>query len=166
MAYRSRVYVAMDADNDLFYYYLMRAWKQNDNSSFYFSDAHDINNILDKSEESIKRGLEERFRNTKVFVLLVGEHTRYKYKFVRWEIEQAIKRKIPCIVVNLNGFRSLDIERCPAILKDALAVHISFNAKILQYALENWPLMFEKLLKENKMGAYYYNETVYEKLGL
>lgn len=98
MAYRNKVYVAMDADNDLLYYRLMCAWKQNDNSNFYFYDAHDINTILDKSEESIKRGLQERFRNTKVFVLLVGEHTKYKYKFVRWEIEQAIKRNIPCKV--------------------------------------------------------------------
>ena len=108
MAYRNKVYVSMDADNDLRYYYLMKAWKQNDYSSFNFYDAHDINNIYDKSEASIKAGLQERFRNTKVFVLLVGEHTKYLYKYVRWEIEQAIKREIPCIVVNLNGKRSLD----------------------------------------------------------
>ena len=28
MAYRNKVYVSMDADNDLRYYYLMKAWKQ------------------------------------------------------------------------------------------------------------------------------------------
>jgi hypothetical protein len=28
MAYRNKVYVSMDADNDLHYYRLMRAWKQ------------------------------------------------------------------------------------------------------------------------------------------
>lgn len=67
----------MDADHDLKYYNLMKAWKQNDNTSFNFYDAHDINNIYDKSEASIKAGLQERFRNTKVFVLLVGEHTKY-----------------------------------------------------------------------------------------
>ena len=50
---------------DIKYYNLMKAWKQNDNSSFNFYDAHDINNIYDKSEESIKAGLQERFRNTK-----------------------------------------------------------------------------------------------------
>lgn len=92
MAYRNKVYVSMDADNDLRYYNLMRAWRQNDYTPFDFYDAHDINNIYDKSEASIKAGLQERFRNTKVFVLLVGEHTKYLYKYVRWEIEQAIKR--------------------------------------------------------------------------
>lgn len=166
MAYKNKVYVSMDADNDLHNYYLMKAWKQNDNTAFNFYDAHDVNNILDKSEESIKRGLQERFRNTKVFVLLVGEHTRYLYKYVRWEIEQAIKREIPCIVVNLNGKRSMDSERCPAIIRDELAIHISFNAKILQYALENWPDSYAKKMEEGKTGAYYYTEETYKELGL
>ena len=34
---------------DLRYYYLMKAWKQNDNTDFNFYDAHDLNNIYDKS---------------------------------------------------------------------------------------------------------------------
>lgn len=55
MAYKNKVYVSMDADNDLRYYYLMKAWKQSDHTSFNFYDAHDINNIYDKSEASIKR---------------------------------------------------------------------------------------------------------------
>ena len=166
MAYKNKVYVSMDADNDLHYYYLMKAWKQSDYTSFNFYDAHDINTILDKSEESIKKGLQERFRNTKVFVLLVGEHTRYLYKYVRWEIEEALKRGLPCIVVNLNGKRCLDSERCPAIIRDELAIHVSFNAKILQYALDNWPSTFEIKLKNGQIGAYYYTEEIYEKLGL
>ena len=166
MSYKNKVYVSMDADNDLKYYYLMKAWKQNDNTSFDFNDAHDLNNIYDKSEESIKAGLRERFKNTKVFVLLVGEHTRYLYKYVRWEIEEAIKRKIPFIIVNLNGKRSIDNEKCPPLARDTLAIHISFNSKILQYALENWPQSFDEKIKEGDNSAYYYKDNVYEKLGL
>ena len=166
MAYRNKVYVSMDADNDLKYYNLMKAWKQSDNTPFNFYDAHEINNIYDESEASIKAGLQERFRNTKVFVLLVGEHTKYLYRYVRWEIEQAIKREIPCIVVNLNGKKGVDSELCPALIRDHLAVHISFNSKILQYALEDWPSSDESLRREGKAGAYYYNEAVYNKLGL
>lgn len=85
----------MDADNDLRYYYLMKAWKQSDHTSFNFYDAHDINNIYDKSEASIKAGLQERFRNTKVFVLLVGEHTKYLYKYVSGKIEQCNRKRNP-----------------------------------------------------------------------
>ncbi len=166
MAYHNKVYVSMDADNDLRYYRLMQAWKQNDDIGFNFYDAHDINNIYDKSEASIKAGLEERFRHTKIFVLLVGEHTKYLFKYVRWEIEQAIKRDIPCIVVNINGKRSCDRSLCPAIMRDHLAIHISFNAKILQYALENWPESAYRYTKEGKTGPFYYDEAVYKKLGL
>ena len=166
MAYRNKVYVSMDADNDLRYYFMMKAWKQNDNSSFNFCDAHDINTILDKSEASIKAGLQERFRDTKIFVLLVGEHTKYLYKYVRWEIEQAIKRELPCIAVNLNGKRSLDENLCPALMRDNLAIHISFNAKILQYSLENWPSS-DKIYRSNgEIDSYHYKDVVYEKLGL
>lgn len=156
----------MDADNDLRYYRLMQAWKQNDNIGFNFYDAHDINNIYDKSEASIKAGLQERFRNSKVFVLLVGDHTKYLYRYVRWEIEQAIKRDLPCIVVNINGKRSCDYNLCPAIMRDHLAIHISFNARILQYALENWPESYEKHKKDGKTGPFYYKDEVYKDLGL
>jgi len=166
MAYHNKVYVSMDADNDLGYYYLMKAWKQNDNIGFDFQDAHDLNNILDKSEASIKAGLQERFRHTKVFVLLVGEHTKYLYKYVRWEIEQAIKREIPCIVVNINGIRYCDDNRCPALMRDHLAIHISYNAKILQYALENWPESAKIKMRSGERGAYYYKDEVYQKLGI
>ena len=87
------------------------------------------------------------------------------YKFVRWEIEQAISRGLPIIVVNINGKRCIDKNLCPAIVRDELAVHISFNAKILQYALENWPSFYEAN-KSVKTGPYYYSEEVYRKLGL
>lgn len=165
MSYRNKVYVSFDADNDITYYYLMKAWKQNDATEFNFYDAHDINNNYDKSEESIKASLMERFRNSRVFVLLVGSHTKYLYKYVRWEIEQAIKRELPIIVVNINGKRSIDLENCPSILRDKTAIHISYNSKIMQYALENWPLFLNNnpnVVKE----PYYYGKKIYEELGL
>ena len=71
MAYRNKVYVSMDADNDLRYYFMMKAWKQNDNSSFNFYDAHDINTILDKSEASIKAGLQERFSSWGAYKIFI-----------------------------------------------------------------------------------------------
>lgn len=166
MAYRNKVYVSMDADSDIRYYWLMKAWRQNDNTSFDFNDAHDINNCYDKSEKSIKASLMERFRNSKVFVLLVGEHTRFLYKYVRWEIEQAISRELPVIVVNLNGLRFMDVNLCPPIIKEELAVHISFNSKILQHALETWPQKNFMLKNAGKTGPYYFTEQVYKELGL
>jgi nicotinic acid mononucleotide adenylyltransferase len=162
--YTNKTYVAFDADNDIRYYRLMQAWKKSDNTSFNFYDAHDLNNLLpSSSEETIKDKLSERLRNTKIFVLLVGDSTKNLYKFVRWEIEQAIKRKLPIIVVNLNGKRSRDSDLCPAILSDELAIHISFNQKIIEYALNNWEASDANYRRDGKSGPYYYPDSVYEK---
>ena len=168
MAYRNKVYVCFDGDNDIHYYWLMKAWKQNDNVSYFnFYDAHDLNTARDSSlEASIKRQLSLRLRNTKTFVVLIGESTRYLYKFVRWEMEQALALDLPIIGVNLNGLRYQDPNRCPPIIRDKLAVHISYNAAILQSALETWPMHHFSLGQQGKSGPYYYNQSHYEALGL
>lgn len=173
MVYRNRTYVAFDGDNDIRFYRMMNMWKQSNNSSFTFSDAHDINNARDtSSEETIKRRLRERMANSKVFILLVGNQTKYLYKFVRWEIEMAIKLGMPIIVVNLpkiagqEGLRNLDDERCPKIAKETLAIHISFRARILEHALENWPQWHYKYQKDGKSGPYFYDSNIYNGFGL
>lgn len=167
MAYRNKVFVSFDGDNDIHYYRLMRAWKQNDNTLFNFYDAHDINTALDTStEETIKRRLRERLSNSKVVVSLIGEKTKYLYRFVRWELEQSLNLGLPIIGVNLNGKRSQDIDRCPPILRDELVVYVSFNAAILQYALENWPQEFDRLKAQGVTGPRYYPKEVYDRLGL
>jgi hypothetical protein len=167
MSYRNKTYVCFDGDTDMRYYRLMSAWKQNDGIEFSFLNAHDLNTARDTStEETIKRKLRERLSNTKVFVVLIGEKTRYLYKFVRWEMEKALELNLPIIGVNLNGFRKQDIERCPPIIKDNLAAYISFNAAVLQFALENWPQLHENYKRQGKTGPYYYDEDVYKRLGL
>ncbi|MBL1420001.1 MAG: TIR domain-containing protein [Alphaproteobacteria bacterium] len=165
--YANKTYVAFDADNDIRYYRLMEAWKKNDNTSFNFFDAHDLNNLMSySSEETIKAKLAERLKNTKVFILLIGDSTKNLYKFVRWEIEQAIKRGIPIIAVNLNGKRSMDSNLCPPLLKDELAVHISYNQKIIEHAIENWEASGLSYKSENKSGAYYYKDDIYKRYNL
>lgn len=101
-----------------------------------------------------------------MFVLLIGEKTRYLYRFVKWEIEQAIKREMPIIGVNLNGQRALDINRCPPLLASALAVYVSFNPAIIQHALENWSANEPTLRRQGKTGPFFYNDQVYRGLGL
>ncbi len=160
--YTNKAYVAFDADNDIRYYRLMQAWKKVNGSSFGFYDAHDINNLMSySSEETIKSKLKERMINTKVFVLLVGDNTKYLYKFVRWEIEQAIKRDIPIVVVNLNGKKSKDNNLCPTILNNVLSVHISFNKKAIIHAIEKWPDSHTKYSSNGETADYKYPESVY-----
>ncbi len=167
MAYRNKTYVAFDGDNDIHYYRLMKAWKSNEDLNFNFYDAHDLNSARDTStEESIKAQLRERMANAKQMILLVGDNTKYLRKFVPWEIELARKKDIPIIIVNLNGSREYDGDRCPAAIKDGkYTISVSYNAKIIQYALDNFPGRYETY-KDEKGHTYSYKDSVYEKLGL
>lgn len=165
MAYRNKTYVCFDADTDIHYYRLMQAWHQNDKSNFSFFNAHDLNSARDSSQEdSIKRQLRERLLNSKVLVILIGANTRYLTKFVRWEMEQAIQLRLPLIGVNLNGMRQQDSERCPPIIRDQLCMHVSFNAAIMQHALENWPQQDASLRAQGKTGAFFYRAEMYKKM--
>lgn len=167
MAYTNKVFVSFDGDNDIHYYRLMRAWKQNNNTPFNFYDAHDLQQARDSSQEStIKQSLQYRLRESKTFVILIGDSTRFLFKFVRWEMEQALRMELPIIAVNLNGLRYRDDNRCPPIIRDKLAVHISFNTRILQRALEEWPELHRSFISQNKSGPFYYKEEVYRELGL
>ena len=68
MAYMNKVFVSFDGDNDIRYYNLMRAWKQNNNISFNFMDAHDINTARDNSlEDTIKTTIEGTTTECKSF---------------------------------------------------------------------------------------------------
>lgn len=165
MGYKNKTYVCFDADTNIKYYYLMTAWKENEHHDFNFHNAHDINTLRDgSSEETIKKKLRERLQNTKVLIILIGENTKSLYKYVRWEIEYALEKDIPIIAVNLNGEKEMDSKLCPPILKDDLAVHVSFGQKIINYALNNWPASHERHKKANETGNYYYKDTVYDKL--
>ena len=106
MSYKNKTYVIFNGD-DIHYYRLMLAWKENDNIDFDFNDAHDIGGIRSDSEEvTVKRHLRERFANSKQVIVLVGINTKYKYRYVRWEIEAAQDLELPIVVVNLNGKRT------------------------------------------------------------
>ncbi len=149
------------------YYRLMCAWKQHEGINFNFYNAHELNSARDTSlETSIKRQLRERLKNSKVLVVLVGEKTRNLRKFVRWEMEQALSLGMPIIAVNLNGLREQDLERCPPIIHNELAVHISFNAAIMQYALENWYAQHMVYMRQGITSPHYYKSWVYRELGL
>ena len=145
----------------------MTAWKTNENINFTFHDAHDLNILWSGSNETtIKNKLKKRLINAKVFISLVGERTRYLYRFVRWEAETALDLEIPIIAVNLNGYQQLDTERCLPILRDELVLHVAFRSLIVQKSIDEWPVAWQEAKSQGRTGPYYYNEQVYQSLGL
>lgn len=166
MPFRNKTYIAFDGDTDMSYYRMMTAWHANPKFSFEFHNAHDLNTARDSSnEESIKRQLRERFANSKNFIVLIGEKTKLLRKFVPWEMDVALKLDLPIIAVNLNGSRTRD-GRCPATIYSELVIYVPFSAKIIEYALEDWPSNYATHKARGDSGPYQYKDSVYESLGL
>ncbi|QDS18032.1 TIR domain-containing protein [Xanthomonas arboricola] len=166
MAYRNKTYIAFDGDIDMHCYRLMTAWKANDGFSLNFHNAHDLNTARDSSqEESIKRQLRERFVNSKLLVVMIGTNTKCLTKFVKWEMEVALRLGLPIIGVNLNGSRQID-DRCPSTIREQLVVYTSFNHNIIEHAMDYWPANFQRLRAAGMIGPRFYNDDVYRRLGL
>ena len=164
MAYRNKTYIAFDGDNDMNYYRLMTAWKAHDGFSMNFHNAHDINTARDSSqEESIKRQLRERFANSKILIVLIGKNTRYLTKFVKWEMEVALRLELPIIGVNLNGSRIQD-DFCPATIRNELVIYVPFAHDIIEYAMDNWPSSYAAHKAKGESGNFYYKDQVYDGL--
>ncbi|GHC70954.1 TIR domain-containing protein [Limoniibacter endophyticus] len=165
MGYRNKTYVIFDADSDMWAYGYMKGWNKNKNIEFNFHDAHDLNTITNaSSEENTKRKLRERFSSAKQAVVLIGESTKNLYRFVRWEIEVCQRLGLPIVAVNLNKMRRYDADLCPPILRDADAVHVSFNARIIKYALDDFCANYSKY--QGKGDNWHYKDQVYKDLGL
>jgi hypothetical protein len=166
MSYRNKTYVIFDGDKDMWAYAYMKGWKSSDRVDFDFYDAHDISPVTQlASEETVRRRLRERMGNTKQAVVLVGESTRYLYTFVRWELEMCQKLDIPMVVVNLNGKRQMDPDRCPPLIRDDYAVHVDFKMRIIRHAVDAFPAEYANRAAGAR-GARYYAENVYAQLGL
>jgi MTH538 TIR-like domain (DUF1863) len=169
MSYRNKTYVAF-ASEDIKYYRLMEAWRDNENIDFSFFDAHDLYVARDTSKpETIKDRLTERMKNAKQFVLL-GSHTAKKKGsdgtfFLAHEVKTMLKLDLPVVVANLDGDRTIDRSFIPNALLDAdyYTMSVSFQAKIIQYALDNYAVEYAK---SSNSGCWYYKASVYTSLDL
>ncbi|MBU3015660.1 TIR domain-containing protein [Poseidonibacter lekithochrous] len=145
MSYKNKTYIIFDADNDMKYYRLMTAWKENNSIDFNFHNAHDLNNLRDGSlEDTIKRKLRERMINTKQVLVLVGDNTKFLYKFVRWEIDIAISMDIPIIAVNLNKINGSHKMTPPILKKTSYFLSVPFELHKIKYSLDNFPTNYLK----------------------
>jgi hypothetical protein len=164
------VYVAFDGDNDKWAYAFMKGWKTNERVDFDFEDAHDLDSMTSRaqSEAYVKSRLKERMMNSDALVVIIGEKTKNLYKFVRWEIELALELGLPIIVTNLNNKTQMDPDLCPAILRDACAIHIPFKKEAIEFALESYPRAFRGFSSTEKAAGwrYYDRPDWYKGMGL
>jgi hypothetical protein len=135
----------------------MRAWKEHEHIDFNFADCQ-LSTELDSDDETyIRRKCRERINLAGKYILLIGEDTRTKHKYVRWEAEVAIEKGCTIIGVNLDNSRRMDPDTCPPIIRDIGAIFVPFSPRIIAYALENYQM--------HDKSNYYYTDETYRKLG-
>lgn len=153
----SRVFVGFSS-TDIDYFNLMKAWKKNENIDFDFIDLQINKEIKSDDEKYIKGILRKKITSSGTFIQIIGNDTKSKHKYVKWEAEVALEKNCRVIGVNINKLMKMDNSLTPVVLKDTGSVFVAFNAKIVKYALDNFSQ------KEN--GNKYYPTDIYDKLGI
>ncbi len=169
MSYRNKTYVAF-ASEDIRYYRLMEAWRENEKIDFDFYDAHDLFISKDTSlRETIKRNLRERLKNAKQVVLLGSPTARTKggdnYSFLAHEISIIIEFNLPVVIANINQSRNVVLGNIPQPLinKNYYTLSVSYQPAIIKLALDNYTSVFKN---EMRKGPHLYEASVYSNLGI
>lgn len=145
------------SSTDIHYYRLMLAWRENEHIDFNFTNCQLAKEINSENEAYIKQKCRERISLAGTFAVLIGQDTRSKYKYVRWEMEVALEKGCRIIGINLDGSRYMVDATCPPIIKNVGAIFVPFSPKIVAYALSNWNM--------RATDNWSYKDEVYQKLG-
>lgn len=145
------------SSTDIHYYYLMCAWKTNMRIDFNFADCQLDQEVNSENESYIKRKCRERINMAGTFISLIGQDTRYKHKYVFWELEVALEKGCRIIGVNLDGSRYMNPNTCPKIIQDVGAIFVPFSPQIIAYALDNYQMHDDR--------SWHYKDSVYQNLG-
>lgn len=182
MAYRNGTYIAFAADgnedvtkSDIRFYNLMKGWASMKEKEFDFINPHEKGSVIRpwSLDETIEKTLRERLKDSKRFMLLVGNTTRLDTDFVPYEIEYAIDTcKLPVIVCYVNEKNRISKEvpqalksLWPKALKDRIdgdnvkTIHIPFREYIILEALNQFDLN-----NPPKYACGLYLDSVYDKL--
>lgn len=153
----SRVFVGFSS-TDIDYFNLMKAWKKNENIDFDFIDLQISKEINSDNEQYIKGILRKKITNSGTFIQIIGQDTKRKHKYVRWEADIALEKNCRIIGVNINKLMSMDNTLTPAILKNTGSMFVPFNAKIVKHALDNYT--------QHEDDNWHYKTSVYDDLGI
>lgn len=167
MSYRNKTYVAF-ASEDIHCYRLMEAWRENEHIDFNFYDAHDLFISRDDSlRETIKRNLRSRMQSAKQVVLIGSSDGRQKggdgYSFLAHEIDLILELKLPLVIANVGGSRSVlrSLIPEPIIAANHYSVSVAFQPSAIRFALDNYVNSFNE---GGRSGLHFYNDEVYQKL--
>lgn len=158
MAYRNGTYVAFHAngtdiptDSDIKYYNLMKAWTEKTDDDFSMVNSHyKASSVRDTSKKAtLRASLQERLRNSKNMVLIIGGTTRYDTDWVPFEIEHAVDTYEIPIIAAYTGYESiLAPDQLSGLWPSALAtrirnktahvIHVPFKKEPLKAAIDQF----------------------------
>jgi hypothetical protein len=181
MAYRNGTYVAFHAQgtnrpgkSDIDYYSLMKAWSAKSDDDFSMINSHDkASAVRDTSKKAtLRASLQERLRNSKNMVLIIGETTKLDTDWVPFEIEQAIDTySIPIIATYTDYGPILEPQKFWPLWPKALADRINDNsARVIHIPFTKDPLLnaIGQFTHDNlpKGSLTYYTSERYRNWGL
>jgi MTH538 TIR-like domain (DUF1863) len=183
MADRNGTYIAFHADgqidpsqSDMYYYRLLTAWNEHKSIDFGFTNSHEkASAVRDTSKATtLAQSLQERLRNSKNLLLLIGRTTKNDTDWIPFEIGHAIQTyKIPIIAVYTEFDQPIYNPQIfrdwwpPTLLRGidnqtAHVIHVPFKKApifdaIGQFSHESFPL---------NGGLGFYSEVAYRTFGM
>ena len=181
MAYRNGVYVAFNGcgttdptESDIKYFNLMKAWAENEDIDFSFSNSHDKTYaVMDNSlKATLKARLLERMRNSKSMLLIATENSATNRGMLNWEIEQAVEAYGLPIIVAYAGWNKIpnpyNLQTWwPRKLQEYIqndivkTIHIEFKLDMIKKAIDDF-----NFANQPKYTVTTYTDEVYRQYGL
>lgn len=165
MAYTGKIYVIYDSQANAGAYAKLKEFKQSDGSNFDIYDGVKFLKSLDKvSDEELKDAIFANMDLADAVIVLLSKNVKSMRKFIKWQIEYAVNKKMVLMSMNCNRVRSLDYDVTPTILKNRLSLFLPYDEKALELALANWPESFASHVKNGDNSPVRYSMDVYYQL--
>jgi hypothetical protein len=117
-------------------YLQMTKWKALEGMTFDFRDCKLAQETRTGDEAYIKELCRERLRGAGAYIMLIGDDTLLKNRYVQWEAQVARTKGCKMICVNLNHARHIQPSLTPAMMTNVGAMFVPFSPLAVQAALE------------------------------
>ena len=99
-----------------------------------------------------------------IVLVVLSKTLKSMRRFSKWQVEYAISKEMPIIVLNNSRIRAIDNDITPTILKNHLCLYIPNDEKALELACLNWPKSNTLHIQNGDKTPYRYDYDVYKEL--
>jgi len=132
MAYKKKVFISYDYDNDKHFKNLLLAWDANKLFDFSIHDHSADVSINSVNANAIKSVLSRYINEATYFLVVVGEKT-HKSAWVKWEIDKAVELGKRIVAVKIDR----EYKSPPELLGVGASWAMSFTFQSIKDAIDN-----------------------------